>query len=391
MNSPLHVVILAGGSGRRLWPWSRPGIRKPELPLVDDSTPLEMAVESALLMVPPERLHLVAAEGYLSDPGLCQWIREPKGRNTLPAIMRGAEVLFGQDPDALMIVLPADQLILDRDPFRRGLFETIEDLHSNPDSFWIHGTEAPPSSDFGCISFDSASGRTGFVEKPSAEKIRELTEEQHLNAGTFKWYRHCGIFGFGAQFLLRQLHERGLKTSDLAPEMSIDHFLLGESEFSAHLKFRSLDHSWSDLGDWNTIRQIRSSHLPSTSQTRIRWSPPSGIPLYSSGPPLVLDGAEPSIDGEPARRVIALGMEPFELFVEAEGLRILGSEVENRTDPPKIIFNATGESLAISGVSGGLVACMDDLVLICSERGLRTGLIAEASRILDSELQEESL
>ena len=172
MSEKLHVLILAGGSGRRLWPWSRPGIRMPELPLIADCSPLEETIESALLFTPPERIHLVAAEGYLSDPGICQWITEPRGRNTLPAIMRGVETLYRQDPDALVLVMPADQHIIDRDRFRQGLLETVRALNVKAYTFWIHGTVADPSPDFGFISLDTSTGSVEFVEKPTQEKIQ---------------------------------------------------------------------------------------------------------------------------------------------------------------------------------------------------------------------------
>ncbi len=390
MNERLHVLILAGGSGRRLWPWSRPGIRKPELPLVADCSPLEETIESALLFAPPERIHLVAAEGYLSDPGICQWITEPMGRNTLPAIMRGVEVLYQQDSEALVLVLPADQHILDRDPFRQGLLETVRDLHAQPDSFWIHGTVADPSPDFGFISLDTSTGSVEFVEKPTPEKIQQIQSESESTGENRKSFRHCGIFGFGARFFLEQMKQRGIESVENAPELSIDHFLLGEADFASCLNFRDLDHRWSDLGDWNSIRENSPGFHSSTSQVSIRWSLPERVPRYPFAEPLALDGEKPVIHGELSRRVVALGMGRFEIFFEPSGIRILGSDSQGPFDPVRVVLNSTGENLEILGLVGGLVVCMDDLILICSERGLASGLIPEASRILDSEMVKGS-
>lgn len=390
MSERLHVLILAGGSGRRLWPWSRPGIRKPELPLVSDCSPLDETVESALLFAPPERIHLVAAEGYLSDPGFCQWITEPRGRNTLPAIMRGVEVLYQQDPEAFVLVLPADQHVIDRDRFRRGLLETVRALDVQPDTFWIHGTVADPSPDFGFISLDTCTGSIDFVEKPTPEKIQQIQSEFESIGANRKSFRHCGIFGFGARFFLEQMKLRGVESSEEAPELSIDHFLLGEDDFAGCLEFRDLAHRWSDLGDWKSIREIKPGFHSPTSQVSIRWSLPETVPRYPFAEPLALDGESPVIHGDLSRRVVALGMDRFEIFCDSSGIRILGSDSQGPLDPGRIVLNATGESLEIHGIAGGLVVCMDDLILICSERGLISGLIPEASQILDSEMAKGS-
>ena len=83
-------------------------------------------------------------------------------------------------------------------------------------------------------------------------------------------------------------------------------------------------------------------------------------------------------------------MDRFEIFCDSSGIRILGSDSQGLLDPGRIVLNATGESLEIRGLVGGLVVCMDDLILICSERGLVSGLIPEASQILDSEMAKGS-
>ena len=390
MSEKLHVLILAGGSGRRLWPWSRPGIRKPELPLIADCSPLEETIESALLFTPPERIHLVAAEGYLSDPGICQWITEPRGRNTLPAIMRGVETLYRQDPDALVLVMPADQHIIDRDRFRQGLLETVRALNVQADTFWIHGTVADPSPDFGFISLDTSTGSVEFVEKPTQEKIQQIRSEFESTGANRKSFRHCGIFGFGARFFLEQMKRRGIESVEQAPELSIDHFLLGEEDFAGSLNFRNLDHRWSDLGDWKSIRENRPGFHSPASQVSIRWSLPERVPRYPFAEPLALAGEMPVIHGDLCRRVVALGMGRFEIFCDSSGIRILGSDSQGPLDPGGIVLNATGENLEIRGLVGGLVVCMDDLILICSERGLVSGLIPEASQILDSEMAKGS-
>ena len=383
MNNRLHVLILAGGAGRRLWPWSRPGSRKPELPLIDSKAPLEETIQSALVLAPPEQIHLVAAEGYLTGNYLGQRIVESKGRNTFPAILRGAQEIHALNAESVVIVLPADHHVVDRDPWRAGLLQTIESLLADPRSFWIHGTSADPSPEFGCVTWDQARGGLRFVEKPSEAEVQELLDFTEPETSTASHFRHCGIFGFGTDFFLKRMAQRGVTDPDQAPAESIDQILLGSPDFAQDLKFRPLNHRWSDLGDWRTIRQMRR-HL--TASVAIREEIKSELPNYPSGPDLILEGVAPLIQGASAQRKVFLGMPDFELVLgdQEMELNLVGSESWCEDSP--IIFNTTDQSIRVRGMTGGLIACMKDLLVICSESALEKGLLAEASRLLDGEL-----
>ena len=386
MNKRLHVLILAGGAGRRLWPWSRPGSRKPELPLINSKTPLEETIQSALVLAPPEQIHLVAAEGYLAGNYLGQRIIESKGRNTFPAILRGAQEIHALNAESVVLVLPADHHVVDRDPWRAGLLQTVDSLLDDSRSFWIHGTSADPSPEFGCITWDQAQGDLRFVEKPSLSQVQELLVSTGSESSTASHFRHCGIFGFGSDFFLKRMAQRGVTDPDQAPAESIDHFLLGSSDFAQDLKFRPLDYRWSDLGDWRTIRQMRRRFTGLSASVAIREEMKPELPVYPSGPDMILDGTAPLIHGASAQRKVFLGMPDFELVLgdqEVE-LNLVGSE--SWCGDPPIIFNTTDQSIRVRGMTGGLIACMKDLLVICSESALEKGLLAEASRFLDGEL-----
>ena len=385
MDRRLHILILAGGAGRRLWPWSRPGRRKPELPLVAGKSPLEEAIEASLSLVPPERLHLVAADGYISNPGPCRLISEERGRNTLPAVAKGASDLFGMDPESVALVLPADQHFVDRDLLRVGLQKTCRELLEDSGRFFIHGTESDPHSSFGCI-VANGDRLIRFVEKPDmseCESIHDLRDHEE----SIRTYRHCGIFGFGTDFLIKSLEARGCSTPAELPEISLDHYLLSDSNFLSSLTFQPLGHRWSDLGDWRVVRDFRRLDNSNSGVVMISCESCLGLRRYLDGEPYISCGAAPVISGTIDRRIVAVGMPEFEINVDSGQWNVV-VQGKDHISEKTILLNSTGELVQIHGMDGGLVVCMEDLFVVCSEKSLESGDLSEVSKVFDSELRE---
>ena len=115
----VHTVILAGGGGTRLWPLSRTQYPKQFLPLLEDYSLLQRTVLHIRDMLPPERLwvvtgqeHSFSVQSQLNEIGHTSHIlTEPQGRNTAAAIGLAACHIQHCDPDAVMVVLPADHWI----------------------------------------------------------------------------------------------------------------------------------------------------------------------------------------------------------------------------------------------------------------------------------------
>ena len=119
-SSSLYPVILSGGAGSRLWPMSREALPKQLLPLVSDRTMLQETVLrlSNIPKIAPPLLVCNNEHRFLAAEQLMQigvkplaLMLEPLARNTAPAIAAAAKFLYDTDPDAMMLVLPADHLI----------------------------------------------------------------------------------------------------------------------------------------------------------------------------------------------------------------------------------------------------------------------------------------
>jgi len=113
-----HALILAGGSGTRLWPMSRTALPKQSIPLADGRSLLQLAAARTDGLVPRSQLYVCAGEQHrrairdaLASLPDGQYIGEPTGRDTLAAIGLSAAVIGRLDPDAIMAVFTADHLI----------------------------------------------------------------------------------------------------------------------------------------------------------------------------------------------------------------------------------------------------------------------------------------
>lgn len=275
----LYAVILAGGSGTRFWPLSRNARPKQLLALFDEETLIEKAVARLDGLIPRERILVITNAAQLAQtratlPQLAEEnvIAEPSRRDTAPAITLAAALVASRDPEAVMVVLPADQLIVDQANFRsvlrRAAFAAVNEAA-------IVTLGIPP--DWPCPSYGyiergerlehlTSPGEADiydvkcFREKPSSE-----VAAAYLAQGGFSW--NAGIFLWTIPTLRRELASHApalacyLDTVMAAADpmqvategweglekISIDFALLEKAE-----RILNLDAAvgWDDVGGW---------------------------------------------------------------------------------------------------------------------------------------------
>ena len=286
----LYAVILAGGEGMRLWPLSRPHTPKQFLSLLGERSLLQQTVLRVEHLVPPERVvivtgvqqqmlvqtHLSQLPGFATSP--VQILTEPLGRNTAAAIGLAALYLQQIDPDAIMLVLPADHWIEDNKEFsslvqrslgwtEQGLLVTFGIVPSRPETGYGYIQRGELHA---CSLQDSSAYHVArFIEKPARAAAQEYVArgDYYWNAGIFLW-QAAAILQEMKTFLLplvEGLQEvaPSLRSGDVATALaplysrweavSIDHGVLEKSD---QLVVVPMDMGWSDLGDWTTIHAL---------------------------------------------------------------------------------------------------------------------------------------
>lgn len=285
----LYAVIIAGGSGTRLWPLSRKSQPKQALKLIGDRTMFQHAVDRLSPLFPPERIFVgtnaeVAALLQPQAPDIPpeNFIVEPSGRDSGPAAGLAAAHLIHRDPDAIMVMLTADHFIVDVEQFRTVLAAAAEVANSGTGGDGTIVTlginPSGPDTRFGYIELGEAQEivdgfrvyeSAGFREKPDPK-----TAQAFFEGGRHVW--NSGMFVWRADRLLaefeRQLPEsyEALKKIEAAigtqqaqavleaewpnvRKVSVDY---GIMEHADRVSVIPVDIGWSDIGSWGALLDV---------------------------------------------------------------------------------------------------------------------------------------
>ncbi|MDX8391939.1 MAG: mannose-1-phosphate guanylyltransferase/mannose-6-phosphate isomerase [Mariprofundaceae bacterium] len=286
MSTLIKAVVLAGGSGSRLWPLSRRQLPKQFLKLDGDSSLLEATIARLQPLVGKDDVWVVTGEVHASGEAYTELaaynqILEPVGRNTAPAIALAAALLMDEtDDDPVMVVLPADHIIKKPEAFRAVLEQAVEVANSGKlVTFGIKPDR--PDTGFGYIETDQAAS----ADSAPALPVKRFTEKPDLEtAGLFlaqgNYYWNSGMFVWRASVILDEIRTwipeldavlQKMRTAwqggepwqqvvrngfaDM-PDISIDYGVL---EHSQRVSLIPCDIAWSDVGSWDAVYEISNA------------------------------------------------------------------------------------------------------------------------------------
>ncbi len=284
MEEHVYCVIMAGGKGERFWPLSTRTTPKPFLSLIGDKTMIQMTMERVRYLAPEERTFIVLGEDHLeiAKRQLAQlpdehFIVEPAGRDTAPCIGFTAMAMRALDPEAVMVVLPADHYIPDQDAFVKTIWQAIEIARSGDHLVTIGIKPTRPETGYGYIhAFEEAQLEQGsrcfkvnrFVEKPNAPTAVDYLADgrYYWNSGVFVWKAQTVLEGMGQH--MPALYE-GLMKIDQAiienEDEKIDEIFKGfESQSIDYGLMEKADNvlmiranfGWDDVGTWGSLLRV---------------------------------------------------------------------------------------------------------------------------------------
>lgn len=280
----LHAIIMAGGSGTRFWPASRRATPKQMLSLVGEESMIAQTAARFGDLAPPERRMVVtnqrlvdACREQLPELPATSIVGEPCKRDTAPCIGLAALLVtkVSGDPDATMLVCPADHVIPDTSAFQSAVKQAMALVDAEPSRIVTFGIKPTyPAEIFGYIQAGdplTSDGAPSFKVEQFREKPDATTAAAYLASGSFYW--NSGIFVWRAATILDALRERQPET--LAHlEKIVDAWgtpsgqAVFEEEFAAidgvSIDYAVMEHAknvvvieapfeWDDLGGWQSL------------------------------------------------------------------------------------------------------------------------------------------
>jgi mannose-1-phosphate guanylyltransferase len=291
-DSNHYAVILAGGSGVRLWPLSRESMPKQLIPVLAGKSLMEAAFDRLHGVIPPERRWICGGARYEAVvkekiPAIGHYIGEPEGRDTLAAIALSCALVRKEAPDAIIAFLTSDHVIEPVERFREDLRTAFAAVEAHPDvlvTFGVRPTFAATA--YGYLELGELLDGVGIDATPSStaairrvrrfrEKPDRATAERFLAEGPARYLWNSGMFVFKASRLLELLakyepevaqaieriarasrpEEQAALMRDIYPNItkkSVDYGIMEpvSQDPDVTIACVPLDLEWKDIGSW---------------------------------------------------------------------------------------------------------------------------------------------
>lgn len=352
----LHALIMAGGSGTRFWPRSRKDRPKQFLDLTGGAPLIVETVERITKLCPRQNVWVLTRRDLVAQvKEALPWIAddriigEPEGRDTAPCLVLGSALVEQADPEAMLLVLPADHVIPDHDAFCdtvRGGIEVI----GNDDRLVTFGVEPDHAATvYGYIKRAAGNGEAAGISRCHAvdsfrEKPDRATAEEYVADGSYFW--NAGIFLWKLSVFRAALEEHapdlasgwgrladlGAELSAMGdgvaerfgelPRISIDYALMEKARNVSVVEARF---PWDDVGSWRAIE---------------RYQDADGDDNIVRGRAVAVDSKRSTVLGGDDRIVATLGLEDFLVVDTPEALLVCPRD---RVDDVKKIVDALQE------------------------------------------------
>lgn len=278
----VYCIIMAGGIGSRFWPLSRQKSPKQFLDILGTGSSLiqltyerlkHFSDDSQFMIVTSDE-YVTLTKSHLPNLGEHQILAEPARKNTAPCIAYAAYKLHKSNPDAVMLISPADHIILKEKAFQETLGAAVDHARKTDRLVTVGIKPSRPDSGYGYIQFhrESVDGNDEirkvktFTEKPSVDLAL-----QFLQSGDFYW--NSGMFVWKVSAIIKALNELMPSLSEMfeerldalnsadelraikaiyaeCPNISIDY---GVMEKASNVDVVLGNFGWSDLGTWGSL------------------------------------------------------------------------------------------------------------------------------------------
>lgn len=334
-----HLVVMAGGSGTRFWPKSTS--RRPKQLLafegLSERTLLQQTLDRFSPSVPGERQWIVTTtllgEAVEAQASGARVLREPQGRNTAPCIYWAAREIGRVDPQAVMMVMPADHFMRDVPAFQRTVESAVEWAAATDDLVTLGIRPSRPETGYGYLKTGAEVRRGGplrveaFVEKPDLPRA-----EKFIAAGNYLW--NGGMFVWKVSAILAEFdrlmpemraawESSGGSVESAYPKMTATSIDFGIMEKARSVVTFPLECGWDDLGSWTSVELLAGQQGRNHA-----W----GVAL--GGDVVAVDSSGLVVDA-PGRTVATLGVS--DLIVVDSGKVILVADKSRAQDIKRLV------------------------------------------------------
>ena len=284
MNKDRYCVIMCGGVGSRFWPFSRNDRPKQFLDFFGTGKSLlQLTVDRISPVVAPENIILVTNRQYeslikeqLPQIKESNILLEPARRNTAPCVCWAAHHIYAINPNASIVTLPSDHLVLKEEAFQKAVEEGLEFVEKGDRLLTLGIQPSGPNTGYGYIQKGAP-----IEGSPGISKVKSFTEKPDLEmaklfitSGEFFW--NSGIFLWSAKSILKAFDKYASQIAQTlaAPEgvydtkretefidrafpncnsISIDYAIMEKAD---NVYVKTVDVGWSDLGTWNALYEV---------------------------------------------------------------------------------------------------------------------------------------